>query len=323
MVVVPKSNGQVRICVDLTKLNESVYRECHPLPAVEQTLAQIAGAWVLSKLDANSGFWQIPLSKESALLTIFITPFGCYCFNRLPFSITSAPEHFHRWMSAILRDLEGVVCLIDDILVYSKTQQEHDDRLHAVLKRLEEAGLTLNKEKCEFSQRQVKFLGQILSEDGIQSDLNKVAAIVQMKEPTTVKEMWRFLGMANQRSKFTPHLADFTKPLRDLLSTKKPVDMGTCAEASFLYSEGNLDQRSNSNTFWPQSGDNCFHRCIFLWPWRVLQTQANGERRPATYMSQSMTSTETRYAQIEKEACKRYSDYLLAYTSTSKPITSR
>ena len=79
--------------------------------------------------------------------------------------------------------------MIDDILVYSKTQQEHDDRLHAVLKRLEEAGLTLNKEKCEFSQRQVKFLGQILSEDGIQSDLNKVAAIVQMKEPTTVKEM--------------------------------------------------------------------------------------------------------------------------------------
>ena len=77
MVVVPKTNGDVRICVDLTKLNENVYREHHPLPAVDQTLAQIAGARVLSKLDANSGFWQILLSKESALLTTFITPFGC------------------------------------------------------------------------------------------------------------------------------------------------------------------------------------------------------------------------------------------------------
>ena len=84
MVVVPKANGQVRICVDLTKLNESVCRKCHQLSAVEQTLAQIAWAQCFSKLDANSGFWQIPLSGELALLTSFITPIGHYCFNRLP-----------------------------------------------------------------------------------------------------------------------------------------------------------------------------------------------------------------------------------------------
>ena len=220
MVVVPKSEGRVRICVDLTKLNESVYRECHPLPAVEQTLAQIAGARVFSKLDANSGFWQIPLSKESSLLTTFITPYGRFCFNRLPFGITSAPEHFQRRMSVILRDLDGVVCLIDDILVHGKTQQEHDERLRAVLKRLAEVGLTLNQEKCAFSQKQVKFLGQILTAEGIQSDPDKIAAIVGMREPTTIKELRRFLGMTNQLSKFTPHLSEITKPLRDLLSTK-------------------------------------------------------------------------------------------------------
>ena len=94
MVVVPKSGGKVRICVDLTRLNECVSRERHLLPAVEQTLAQLAGAQVFTKLDANSGFWQIPLAKESALLTTFITPFGRFCFNRLPFGISSAPEHF-------------------------------------------------------------------------------------------------------------------------------------------------------------------------------------------------------------------------------------
>ena len=116
MVVVPKADGKVRICVDLTKLNESVQRERHILPSVEQTLGQLAGGQVFSKLDANSEFWQIPLSKKSSLLTTFIPPFGRFCFNRLPFGITSAPEHFQKRMSAILAGIDGVVCMVDDIL---------------------------------------------------------------------------------------------------------------------------------------------------------------------------------------------------------------
>ena len=105
LVVVPKSNGQVRICVDLTKLNKSVCQERHLLPSVEQILAQLEGAKVFSKLDANSGFWQIELAPESAKLTTFISPFGRFCFNRLPFGITSAPEHFQKRMSSILAGL--------------------------------------------------------------------------------------------------------------------------------------------------------------------------------------------------------------------------
>ena len=94
LVVVPKQSGKVCICVYLTKLNENVCHERHPLPAVEQVLAQLSGATVFSILDANSGFWQIPLSAESASLTTFISQFGRFCFRRLPFGITSAPEHF-------------------------------------------------------------------------------------------------------------------------------------------------------------------------------------------------------------------------------------
>ena len=110
-------------CVDLTKLNQSVRRERLMLPSAEQTLAQLGGATVFSKLDTNSGFWQVELTKESSLLTTFITPFGRYRFNRLPFGITSAPEHFQRRMSEVLQDLEGVVCLIDDILIYGKPRK--------------------------------------------------------------------------------------------------------------------------------------------------------------------------------------------------------
>ena len=133
MVVVPKRSGEVRICVDLKFLNESVLREVHPLPKVETTLSQLSGATVFSKIDTNSGFWQIPLDTESRLLTTFLTPFGRYCFNKLPFGISSAPEHFQRCMTKILVDIPGVVCHIDDVLIFGKTQKEHDERLRAVL----------------------------------------------------------------------------------------------------------------------------------------------------------------------------------------------
>ena len=122
------------------------------LPSVDHTLAQLGEAKVFTKLDANSGFWQIELSKESALLTTFITPYGRFCFNRLPFGITSAPEYFPKRMSEILPGLEGVVCMVDDVLVHGRTQEEHDQRLDAVLARISNAGVTLNAEKCEFSQ---------------------------------------------------------------------------------------------------------------------------------------------------------------------------
>ena len=96
MVVVPKKSGDVRICVDLKPLNENVLRETHPLSGMDETLAQLTEATVMSKLDANSGFWQIPLAKNCRELTTFITPFGRYCFNKLPFGISSAPEHFQK-----------------------------------------------------------------------------------------------------------------------------------------------------------------------------------------------------------------------------------
>ena len=167
MVVVPKTNGRVRICVDLTRLNESVKRERHPLPAVDQTLAQLAGAKLFSKLGTNSGFWQIQLAPSSSLLTTFITPFGRFCFRRLPFGISSAPEHFQRRMSEALSGLAGTVCMMDDVLVYGENHEEHDERLTGVLQRLSDLGMTLNADKCVFAQTSVKFLGHVVDNQGI------------------------------------------------------------------------------------------------------------------------------------------------------------
>ena len=184
MVVVPKANGKVRICVDLTRLNNSVCRERHPLPAVDQTLVQLAGAKVLSKLDANSGFWQIPLSRESIPLTTFITPYGRY-FNRLPFGITSAPAHFQRRMSEVLGDLEGVVGMVDDVLVHGRSQ-EHDERLFSSGYRKKGSANSLRAKSRSFN------------ESGITPDPSKVTAIQNVRVPTGVGDVRIFLGIMSK-----------------------------------------------------------------------------------------------------------------------------
>lgn len=120
MVVAPKKGGAIRICMDLKPLNENVIREVHPLPKVHEILAQLSEAKVFSKLDANSGFWQIPLSQSSRPLTTFITPYGRYWFNKMPFGISSAPKHFQKRMNYILTGLNGVLCLMDDVLIFAK-----------------------------------------------------------------------------------------------------------------------------------------------------------------------------------------------------------
>lgn len=152
MVPVPKKNGTVRICVGLTKLNEAVCREKYILPSVAQMLGLRGGTKVFSKLDTNMGFWQISLSDQSAKYTTFITPFGRFFFNRLPFGIASAPEHFQRLMSMVIEGLSGVVCHMDDVLIWGEYQPQHDETLHTVLARIEKAGIILNLEKCELGR---------------------------------------------------------------------------------------------------------------------------------------------------------------------------
>ena len=132
-VVVPKQSGGIRICADLTSLNKSVIRPRYQLPSAENTLAKLRNAKVFTKLNANSGFWQCKLSESSKLLTTFITPIGRYCYNRLPFGITSGPEFFQEKIHGLLKGISGVEGLMDDIIVYGEDQEQHDKNLETVL----------------------------------------------------------------------------------------------------------------------------------------------------------------------------------------------
>ena len=193
---------------------------------MDDVLGQLAGATQFSKLDANSGFWQIPLAEQSRSLKMFITPFGRYQFNKLPFGISSAPELFQRRMNSILEGLDGVVCMMDDVLIFGRDQKQHDERLHAVFKRLEQAKVTLNGAKCQFNKTSVKFLGHVVDQDGIRPDPDKTAALTKMKPPQSVSEVRRFMGLVNQLGKFSSRIADISQPVRELLRSNSTWTWG-------------------------------------------------------------------------------------------------
>ena len=147
MVVAMKKSGDVRICADFKKLNQSIKRERYMLPTPEDLLHKLKGSKVYSKLDATSGFWQIPLDESTAMLTTFITPYGRYFYRRLPFGISSAPEIFQRTMETLLEGQPNVICYFDDKLVHSDSHEDHKDHLDQTTKTLSDAGLKLNKAK--------------------------------------------------------------------------------------------------------------------------------------------------------------------------------
>ena len=302
VVVVPKPNGDVRLCVDLTKLNKAVKRPRHVMPSVDYVLGQIGQAKVFSKLDANSGYHQVELDEDSRLLTTFITSHGRFAYNRLPFGISSAPEFYQKQVSSIIAGLAGVVCLMDDIVVSGKDEAEHDQRLQATLSRLAAAGITLNKDKCVFKQSSISFLGQIVSSEGIKADPAKVAAIKEMSAPTDVSELRRFIGMVNHLGKFTPDLSTVIQPLRELLSKKNEWFWGPSQQVAFDNIKDMLSNTPVLALYKPELDTKVSADSSSYGLGAVLMQKNDSQWRPVAYASRSLSETERRYAQIEKEA---------------------
>ena len=320
MVVVPKPSGDVRICVDLKPLNQNVLREYHPLPNVDETLAQLAGVKKFSKLDSNSGFWQIPLAKQSRPLTTFITLFGRFQFNKLPFGISCAPELFQKHMSTMLSGLQGVLCLMDDVLVFGHDQQQHDKRLEAVLSRIQSAGVTLNPSKCEFSKDQIKFLGHIVDKDGVRADPAKTQAVLELPPPSNVREMLHFVGMVNQLAKFIPNCADIIRPLTELLSIKQARQWGTPQDEAFSKIKQLLTEPRVLTLYDTTAATKISADVSSYGVGAVLLQHSNQQWKPVAYASRKLSDTEKRYAQIEKEAlaltwaCEKFSPYIMGKT---------
>lgn len=318
LTIAPKAGGKIRMCVDLTRLNRGVKRELYPLPRVSDLMAKLAQGIIFSKVDANCGFWQVTLAEESREYTTFLTPWGRFQFVVMPFGISSAPEFYQRSMEKILYGLEGVICMMDDVLVFGKSESEHWVRLKLVLGRIQDAGMTLKREKCEFGVPEVKFLGHVVSMEGIKLDPDKAKAIFDLAPPTCLTEGRRLMGMVNYLNKFSKKLAEYGAPIYEVLGSPSRWYWGQDQADAFEKIKMELASAPVLCAFDVHKRHKVSSDASRIALGAVLmQFSDSNEWQPVEYASRKLTDTETRYAMIELEAlaityaCEKFDYYLV------------
>jgi anti-sigma28 factor (negative regulator of flagellin synthesis) len=297
MVVADKPNGAVRVCLDPRLLNQFIRREEFQIPDFDALASELTEAKIYSTIDLLSGFWQFGLDEESKKLLTFATPFGRYQYNRLPFGLSCAPEMFHKRVVETLAGIPGVLVYIDDILIWGRTKEEHDERLRMVLKRLEEMKFSVNPKKCHFSQDKVKFLGHMIQDGTLSVDPEKVRAIREMPSPVDRKGLKRVIGMLSFVRKFIPDYNELISPFRGLLKERTAFIWTETEEAAM--------DRIRESDLWIKS-------LALFKPGKPVTLLADAssyglgavllqEDRPVYYCSRTMTEMEETWAQIDKE----------------------
>ena len=226
-----KSDGSLRICIDPRRLNESIKRCPHKMPTLEEINPAFVGAKHFSKLDAKAGYWSVQLEEQSQLLTTFRTPIGRYCYQRLPFGLCLSQDIFQQRMDGILESLEGCVGIAEDICIFGATQEEHDQRLIALMEVANSA--VFNATKCSINQSSISFFGNVYSAAGIGPDPTKVKDINEMPVPQYRDDLQRFFGMVTYMGGFIPNLRRLSSILRDLLRKDVPFEWSEDHQMAF------------------------------------------------------------------------------------------
>ena len=221
VVLVSKKDGSLQFCIDLRKLNNQTIKDAQSLPRIKDSLDCLDGAAIFTSLDLQSGYWQVEMTEASKPLTAFtVEPLGFYEYVRMPFGLTNALATFQHLMETCLGEIHLKWCIIylDDIIVFSKTPEEHIERLRSVFEKLQAAGLRLKLSKCEFFKSRVTYLGHIVSKNSIKTDPKKIEAIKKWPIPKTVTEVQSFLGFMNYYHKFIPKYVQIARPINQLVS---------------------------------------------------------------------------------------------------------
>jgi hypothetical protein len=218
VVIVKKKDGRNRFCIDYRKINSITVTDAFPMPRIDDLLEKFETAKWFSSMDLASGYWQIAMDEKDIPKTAFATSQGLYEFVVMPFGLTNAPATFQRLMNHIFKEYIGkfLVVYIDDILIYSKTFEEHLEHLYLIFERLKEVDLMIKLKKCEFCKSELTFLGHLIGKDGIKPDESKIRKIKEMKTPQNLGELRSALGLFSYYRKFVKDYAKIEKPLNEL-----------------------------------------------------------------------------------------------------------
>ena len=324
-ILVPKPNGQVRLCTDYRKLNNVNIKDSYPLPRIDDIIDAVGKAKFLTQIDMLKGYYQIPLTKKAKLISAFVTPFGLFEYTRLPFGLCNAPATFQRVINTNIQDLDGTYAYLDDILIVSDTWEEHLRRLCALLARLKKIGLTINLAKSSFCKAQVKYLGHIIGSGKILPKAENIDAINNYPTPTDRKSLLRFLGMTSYYRKFCKNYSTIAYPLTELTSTRKKfIWTETCQLAfeqlkSILCFKPVLSMPDLSKPFSIQV-DACDTGVGAVLLQEDPETKVH---HPVSYYSYRLKPHQRSYATIEKEllgiilTLQKYE----VYFSTHLPVT--
>lgn len=330
VVPVVKGDGSIRVCGDFRMtVNAATLMERYPLPRVDDIFAKLNGGEVFTTLDLRQAYNQLPLDEEAKKMTVLNTHKGLFCFNRLPFGVSSAPAIFQRRMDGLLGDIPGVQVYLDDIIIAEK--RDDLSRLKQVLERLREYGLRLHKGKCKFRQDEVTFLGHRIDAKGLRPKDDNVKAVVEAPAPTSVSELKAFLGLVNYYGKFLPNLATVLAPLYALLAKGAMWKWEREQEKAFRNAKEAIVASKFLAHFDPDKPLRLECDASPVGIGAVLSHRVNGVDYPIGFRSRILTKAERNYSQLEKEALAlvfgvtRFKDYLygqrFVLVTDHKPLT--
>lgn len=300
---VPKGKSDFRLIVNMRGPNKAIQRQFHQMPRIDEMKTKLNGAKIFTKLDLSSAFHHVMISEKSRELTTFMAPNGMFRFKRLVFGVNCAPEIFQRLMEAILEGISNVIIYIDDILIFASDLAQLKETTEKVMTALRANNLSINPEKCEHEKETLTFLGHQLSAEGMNIEEQKIKDIAQFREPKSASELRSFLGLASYVSNYIPKFADLTEPLWRVTG-KEAFSWGQEQAKAFGSTKEAIINCTTAQGYFDTTDETYLYTDASPHAIGAVLVQKNKhqEFRIVSFASKTLTQTERKYAQTQREA---------------------